>query len=128
MDCAHIHIITIRTSEFESTGESANSSAQAAPAASISVQNNEVDVHLDSDTSQDTSHETTPSGSKASGEFENENEDDFWDREYGPVGPVDDTTESPHLSSLAALGVQIEEHIITHLQPLQGDQPAHHPL
>jgi hypothetical protein len=58
------------------------------------------------DTSQDTSHKTTPSGSKASGEFENENEDDFRDQEYGPVGPVDDTTESHHLSSLAASGVQ----------------------
>ena len=58
------------------------------------------------DTSQDTSRKTTPSGSKASGEFENENEDNFQDREYGPVGPVDDTTESRRLSSLAALGVQ----------------------
>jgi hypothetical protein len=69
------------------------------------------------DTSQDTSRETTPSGSKASGEFENENEDDFRDQEYDPVGPVNKTTESHSLNSLAALGVQIEEHSMTTFSP-----------
>src|SRR5271168_4190219 len=70
----------------------------------------------------------TPSGSKASGKLENENKDNFWDQEYDPIGPVNKTTESHCLNSLAASGVQIEEHSITHLQPLQGDQPAHHLL
>jgi hypothetical protein len=39
-------------------------------------------------------------------------------------------TESHRLSLLAALGVQTDEHSmhITYLQPLQGDQWAHHPL
>jgi hypothetical protein len=91
---------------------------------------NKIDTCLNSDTSPNSSHKTTPSGSEASRELENENGDDFWGEEYDPVGPVDETTESHHLSLLAASGVQTEEHSmhITHLQPLQGDQLAHHLL
>ena len=87
-------------------------------------------THLNSDTSQTSSRETTPSGSEASGELENENEDDFRGQQYDPIGPVDETTESRRLRSLAASGVQTEERSMptTHLQPLQGNQPAHHPL
>ena len=51
-------------------------------------------------------------------------------QEYDPAGPVDEMTESCRLTLLATLGVQTDElslHI-TYLQPLQGDELAHHPL
>ena len=129
MNCADIHIITTRTSEFESTEESICSGAQTAEIASGFVQN-EINTHLNSDTSRTSSLETIPSGSEASRELENQNEDNFQGQQYDPIGPVDETTESHCLRSLAASGVQTEEHSMptTHLQPLQGDQPAHHPL
>ena len=91
----------------------------------------EINTHLNSDTSRTSSRETTPSGSEASGELENENEDDFRGQQYDPIGPVDETTESRRLRLLATSGVQTEERSMgptTHLQPLQGDQPARHPL
>ena len=61
---------------------------------------------------------------------ENEKEENFQGQEYDPVGPVDEMTELHRLSSLATLGVQTDEHSMhfTYLQPLQSDQPAHHPL
>ena len=127
MNCAHIYIIATRTSEFELTGESIDRGAQTTTTTSISAQN-KVNTHLNLDTSQNSSRETTPSRSEASKEHENETKDNFWDQEYDPIGPVDEMTELHCLSLLATSGVQIEEHSITHLQPLQGDQPAHHPL
>jgi hypothetical protein len=67
-------------------------------------------IGASSDTSPSSSRETTPSESEASRELENEKEDNFRGQEYDPVGPVDETTESRRLSSLAASGVQTDEH------------------
>ena len=107
MNCADIHIIATRTSEFELTEESIRSGAQTAKIASGSAQN-KINTHHNSDTSQTSSRETTPSRSEASGELENENEDAFQGQQYDPIGPVDETTESCRLRLLAASGFKLK--------------------
>jgi hypothetical protein len=56
LECENSGYNELWSSELESTRESTDSGAQANPAASIFVQNDELDAHLDFDISWDTDY------------------------------------------------------------------------